>query len=75
MRLAACDLRKSQEEGRFNITGRASFNHTRPCRRDWKCVMRDHRRLLAFKLADELVIEAYRATRVFPKEELFGLIA
>ena len=35
--------------------------------------MRDHRKLRAFELADELVIAIYRATKLFSKEELFGL--
>jgi four helix bundle protein len=34
---------------------------------------RDHRKLRAFALADALVIEIYRATRNFPRDELFGL--
>ena len=35
--------------------------------------MRDHRKLRAFELADVLVLSIYKATRGFPKDELFGL--
>ena len=35
--------------------------------------MRDHRRLRAFELADQLVLSIYAATKSFPKEEQFGL--
>ena len=35
--------------------------------------MRDHRNLRAFQLADELVIDLYRSTRTFPRDEMFGL--
>jgi len=35
--------------------------------------MCDHKRLRAFQLADEVVIGIYRLTKVFPKDELFGL--
>ena len=35
--------------------------------------MRDHTRLRAFELADELAVAIYKATRLFPKEEAYGL--
>ncbi len=35
--------------------------------------MRNHAKLRAFELADELVIMIYRATKGFPKEEVYGL--
>ena len=35
--------------------------------------MRDHTKLRAFELADEVVLLIYRTTREFPKEEMYGL--
>jgi four helix bundle protein len=35
--------------------------------------MRDHKKLRAFELADEVALLIYRATRKFPKEEIYGL--
>ena len=35
--------------------------------------MRDHRKLRAFELADELAVVIYQVTRKFPKEEIYGL--
>ena len=35
--------------------------------------MRDHTKLRAFELADEVALLVYRVTRNFPKEELHGL--
>jgi len=35
--------------------------------------MRDHTKLRAFELADETAILVYRVTRMFPKDELYGL--
>lgn len=37
--------------------------------------MRDHSRLKAFKLADELVVTIYDSVKSFPKEERFSLTA
>ncbi len=35
--------------------------------------MRDHTKLKAFEMADELAVLVYQVTSVFPKEELYGL--
>lgn len=35
--------------------------------------MRDHNKLRAFVLADEVAILTYKATRSFPKDEIYGL--
>jgi hypothetical protein len=37
--------------------------------------MRDHTKLRAFQLANELALATYKATRAFPKEEIFGITA
>ena len=36
-------------------------------------VMRDHRKLRAFELADNLVLSIYSITKTFPRQEQFGL--
>jgi four helix bundle protein len=35
--------------------------------------MRDHTKLRAFELADDLAVKIYKITRKFPKEEIYGL--
>jgi len=35
--------------------------------------MRDHTKLRAFELADDLVVIIYKVTKGFPKEEMYGL--
>lgn len=35
--------------------------------------MRDHSKLRAFELADEVAVMIYKITRNFPKDEVFGL--
>jgi len=35
--------------------------------------MRDHTKLRAFELADEVTVLVYRVTAGFPREELYGL--
>jgi len=37
--------------------------------------MRDHTKLRAFELADEVVISVYSLTALFPKEEVYGLVS
>jgi len=35
--------------------------------------MRDHKKLRAFHLADELALAVYQASRAFPRDEMMGL--
>jgi len=35
--------------------------------------MRDHSKLKAFELSDQLVLYVYRMTKIFPKDEIYGL--
>jgi four helix bundle protein len=37
--------------------------------------MRDHKKLRAFELADNIAIQIYQLTKRFPKYELYGLIS
>jgi len=37
--------------------------------------MRDHKKLRAFELADEIVLIVYQLTRDFPPQEMYGLTA
>ncbi len=37
--------------------------------------MRDYKNIKVYKLADNLVVEIYKVTKRFPKEELYGLVS
>ena len=37
--------------------------------------MRDHTELWAFELANEIAILIYQVTKVYPREEIYGLIS
>ncbi len=37
--------------------------------------MRDHKKLRAFELADQLAMLTYKQTAKLPKDELFGLVS
>ena len=64
---------------RFQATGFELCNHTSGGRVeiatviDYALVMRDHKQLRAFELADELALLVYRASAEFPRQEQFGL--
>jgi four helix bundle protein len=35
--------------------------------------MRDYKNIKAYQLAEELVVQVYKITKIFPKEEIYGL--
>lgn len=37
--------------------------------------MRDYKNIKAYQRADDLAVEVYKATKSFPKEELYGLVS
>ena len=37
--------------------------------------MRDYTKIEAWKMADELVVNVYRYTKSFPREEIYGLVS
>lgn len=37
--------------------------------------MRNYKTIIAWELADELTVMIYRATKEFPKEELFAMVS
>jgi four helix bundle protein len=37
--------------------------------------MRNYKNIKAYQLADKLVVEIYKVTKQFPKEELYGLVS
>lgn len=39
----------------------------------WSKIMRDYKNIKAYQLAEELVVQIYKVTKTFPKEELYGL--
>ncbi len=39
----------------------------------WIFSMRDYKKIVAYQLADQLVLNVYTATKQYPKEEMFGI--
>ena len=37
--------------------------------------MRDYKKIRAHQLSDELVLDIYRITKAFPKDEIYGLVS
>lgn len=37
--------------------------------------MRDHKKLRAFELANEIAVKIYTITKTYPKDELYGLVS
>ena len=37
--------------------------------------MRDYKKIRAYQVADDLVMEVYKISRRFPKDELYGLVS
>ena len=37
--------------------------------------MRDHNKLRAFELADDIAVQIYQITKQYPKDELYGLVS
>ena len=66
--------RKADGGGRFSKTNQESREIERvPKNESEKEVVQNFRDLKVWQLGKEIVVEAYKATRCFPSEELYGL--